>query len=271
MNEKLISIIIPAYNGEDTIKRCIESINSSNVEIIIVDDGSQDNTLNICKEYEMKNENIKVFHQKNKGQFSARNLGIKNSTGKYVMFMDCDDYYLDNTISRIQEIIEKYCEPDLIRFRYKKTPDGYLQYEYFNEHEKVIKKENFKEQVYPMFINGYMLNAIWTNCVKREVLYKIKLDDKTIKFGEDLLLNLEIFSNIDKAVFIEDVLYNYEYRSNSITNSTDEKKKLKKLEDCMDVYLNLYEYLLRWNMYNIENINIIKNRIKSEITKILEK
>lgn len=273
MRENLISVIIPAYNGMNTILNCIESIKSNTVEIIIVDDGSKDETLNICLELEKKHDNIKVFYQENQGQAVARACGIKNATGKYLMFLDCDDCYEANTISKVTEIIKKYDEPDLIRFRYKKIPDGYEQYKYFSEQEKLINKSDFKSAVYPMFLNSYMLNAVWTNCVKREIVNEIySLEDmEDIKFGEDLLLNLEIFSTIKNVVFIEDVLYKYIYNTNSTTNVKDEKRVLRNLMDSIKVYTKLYEYLIKWDMYNEENVKLASKKIADEAMGILKR
>ena len=251
MNKKIISVIIPAYNAEDTIEKCIESIKSSLAEIIVVDDGSQDNTFNICKKLSNKIDNLKIFSQQNKGQFFARKLGLKQATGKYIMFLDSDDFYEENTINRMLEVIKKYNEPDLVRFRFKKTIDGFCQYKYFEE-EKMIKKQDFPKQVYPMFLEGYMLNALWTNCVKREILEKIDIDVGNIRFGEDLLLSLEIFSKIENAVFIEDLLYNYVFKPSSVTNSKNKTKQLKNLKDSIEVYSTIYKYLLKWDMYNMK-------------------
>ena len=114
-----ISIIVPMYNVEETIERCIESIIHTPAEIILVNDGSIDNTLKICEKYVKNNCNIKVVSQENKGLRIARYTGIQNATKEYIMFLDGDDFYEKNTIERMVETIEKYNRPDLIRFRYK--------------------------------------------------------------------------------------------------------------------------------------------------------
>ena len=184
MSDRLISVIIPVYNGADSIKLPIESIDSDYAEIIIVDDGSTDDTFKVCKEYEKLYSNVVVYHQENGGPASAREYGIKKSKGKYVMFLDSDDFYEKGTSARMIQVIEKYNEPDLIRFRYRRVPDGKIQDEYFSETEKYVKSENFKEEVYPMYLSGFMLNAVWSNCIKREILAEIQLSDieKKLKF-----------------------------------------------------------------------------------------
>lgn len=268
--ENLISVIIPAYNAEKTIEKCINSINDKNIEIIIVIDGAKDDTLKICKKMQSENKMIKIIEQNNLGPYEARNTGIANAKGQYLMFLDADDYFIENTTNRIREVINKYNKPDLIRFRYEKSPDKYEQYRYMEEDEKKILKKDFCTEVYPMFLNGYMLNAMWTNCVKREIVQNIEINQTHIKYGEDLLLNLEIFSNINNVVFINDILYKYVFGKDSLTNTKSLKNLLANLLDGIEVYSLLHLYLKKWNMDTIENIKIVNNRIKKESNQIIK-
>lgn len=264
----LISIIIPTYNAENTIKRCIESIYSNNVEIIVIIDGATDNTLKICKKLQKDNKSIKIIEQNNKGPFEARNRGIQEAKGEYIMFLDSDDKFVSRTVERMNEVINKFKKPDLIKFRYRKMPKDYLQYKYTELEEIEIKKKDFKEKVYQMFLKGYMLNALWNNCVRKEILKEINIESSNIRFGEDLLLNLEIFSNIKNVVFINDVLYEYIENDKSITNSKSLDRLFNNLKDSISTYTTLYKYLLKWDMYNIENITIINKRIEKETNEI---
>ncbi len=95
MNKPLISIIVPVFNSEKYISRCINSIleqTYGNFELIIINDGSKDKSLKICEEYQKKDRRIKVFNQENKGQAFARNVGLDNAKGEYISFIDSDDY-----------------------------------------------------------------------------------------------------------------------------------------------------------------------------------
>ena len=271
-SNKNISIIIPIYNAESTIEECLMSIlkdNRQDIEVIAIVDGSVDNSLNICKKISKKDNRLKVIYQENQGIFLARQNGIKNSTGKYIMFIDSDDYMINNSLEKMREMIKKY-SPDLIRFRYMKNNGEYEQYKYFEEKEKYIKKEEFREEIYPMFISGYMLNAMWTNCIKREYLENINIDKyKNVLYGEDLMYNLEIFSNIQNAVFLEDVLYRYNTNENSITRTREIKRLLKNLEDCITIYTSLYTYLEKWNMLDSKNILKVQERIQKETSSII--
>ena len=273
MIDEKISVIIPVYNAEKFIEQCVSSINSTSAEIILVDDGSKDESLRICKELANKNKNIKVFHQENQGPASARRVGAEKASRDYVMFLDCDDCYEHNTISRVAEIIEKYNEPDLIRFRYKKIPHGYDQYEYFPEAEKFIEKKDFKALVYPMFLNGYMLNNVCVNCVKREIVTNCCLYEKDmqLRYGEDLILNLNIFSNVQNAVFINDILYDYIFKADSATNTQDQKRLRNNLRDSVYVYTKLFEYLKKWEMDDDQTIKLVRNRVIKEANAVMQR
>src|SRR5699024_7704751 len=118
MGSVKVSIIIPAYNVEDYIEQCIKSViqqSYSNIEIIVINDGSTDGTRKIIEKYIENNENLVLKNQDNQGQSAARNKGIELSKGEYIMFLDSDDYLSTNTVKNLVSNIEKY-EPDLIRF-----------------------------------------------------------------------------------------------------------------------------------------------------------
>ena len=268
MSNYLISVIIPAYNAEKTIEKCIKSISSNTVEIIVVVDGANDKTEEICKSLQKEMNNLKIIVQKNQGQFIARKSGIDNALGKYIMFLDSDDNYCENTIIEVEDLIKKYNEPDLIRFRYEK-PNEYQQYTYF-EKEKFIEKKDFKELVYPMFFKTYMLNALFTDCVKKDVLEKICIKQLDLRYGEDLLLNLEIFTNIKNVLFTNKILYKYITKKESITQTKDIGRLLKNLEDAIKVYSTLYEYLLKWDMQTKQNIELVNNKVIEETTRLIK-
>lgn len=270
MEEKNISVIIPVYNAQDTIKRAADSVLSSkreDIELILVVDGATDNSLEICNQIKENDNRVKVIYQENKGTLCARLEGINNATGRYLIFLDSDDEYLDGIFERMIELINKY-QPDLIKFRYKK--DKYDQYKYFEEDEILINKNDFPNKVYPMFIDGFQLNAIWNLCVKRERLNNIKFNAKNIKYGEDLMMNLEIFNNINSALFINDIFYKYNTNSNSVTQSRDRNKWLKNLQDVVDVYMSLFYYIKIWHMDTIDNIMKVEKRVKKEISVVIE-
>lgn len=269
MNNK-ISIIIPAYNAQKTIERCIKSISNAEVEIIVVIDGSTDETLKICNNLKKDISNLRIIQQENKGAYEARKVGTKNANGNYIMFLDSDDVYETNIIERMEELINKYNNPDIIRFRYRKIPDGYEQYKYNDKDEIKIEKQDFISKVYPMFIEGYMLNSLWTNCIKKELIQNINFDNEDIRYGEDLLVNYQLFSRANNVVFVNDILYNYIYNPDSSTSDRTIKTLLKHLEDSIFVYSLLYQYIAKWNINTEENVKKVNNRLKKETNTIIK-
>ena len=272
MEEKLISVVIPTYNAEKTMERAIESIQDSKVEIIIVLDGEQPETETVCRRLAENDQRIQILKQENQGCFVARRTGMLAAKGKYIMNLDSDDAYMPHTIEYVRELIEKYNEPDLIRFRYQKEPEGYDQYNYFSDgkEEHYLTKAEFKTQIYPMILNSYQLNAMWTNCIKKEYLEKIKLEDIGVRgYGEDLIVNLELFSDIQNVVFSEKICYRYITNPNSLTKSRDISKLLNNLEECIAIYTSFYHYLERWELDNKEYQKIIRYRIQKETSSLI--
>jgi len=273
LEENLISVVIPTYQAEKTIERAVESIQDEKVEIIIVLDGEQPETEAICRELAEKDARIQVLKQENQGCFMARRSGMLAAKGKYIMNLDSDDAYLPHTLEYIRELIEKYNEPDLIRVRYQKEPEGYDQYHYFSdgEEEHYLTKEEFPTQIYPMILNSYQLNAMWTNCIKKEYLEKIKLENIGIRgYGEDLVVNLELFSDIQNVVLSEKICYRYITQPDSITKTRDISKLLKNLEECITIYTSFYNYLERWGLDTKEYQKIIRFRIQKETGRLIE-
>lgn len=201
-NEFLLSIIIPIYNASKYIKRCVDSIiniEESGIEIILIDDGSDDNSFNIAIEYSKKNKNIKAYHQENHGVSSARNYGIKEANGKFIMFVDSDDFLEKNSLSKILELLNKK-ECDLILFPYYKGNDiyGYKKYSYelfeSNSEQKI-------EDIYRLTINQ-KINEPW----KKIYISKIIKDNK-IQFNEDMFMGEDLCFFIDYLNFVNRVYY----------------------------------------------------------------
>ena len=125
------SVIIPVYNSEKTIKRCIDSItlqNRSDVEIIVINDGSTDESESICKALQNEHENIIYIHQENGGVSSARNLGLSVATGEFVMFVDSDDYVDNQLLINIQKVVRIFISLvfGLLQMNLLKKPENFL-------------------------------------------------------------------------------------------------------------------------------------------------
>lgn len=146
----LFSIIVPAYNASCYIERCIKSIinqTDNDYELIIVDDGSTDNTFKLCENFEQENKNIKIFHQENKGVVFARAKGVKESKGKYLIFCDSDDMIHKDTLKLIKNVIDKI-EPDMVTF---KMSNNLEQLEKVNIGKYYNKKE-IEKYIFPYLL-----------------------------------------------------------------------------------------------------------------------
>lgn len=222
MTTPAISVLIPVYNVEQYLVKCIESVLKQDFqdwEMILVDDGSPDNSGAICDEYAQKDCRIKVVHKDNGGLISARQTGFVNSKGKYLVFLDSDDTLANEALSILyNNIIQGY---DVVKGGIVKVnqKDEIISTECFRISEGVIEgTENIIKKIFNGDIAPYLCGSIY----KRE-LFAAEIFDKSsearISFGEDWLTNLLTADNIQKILCIKDVVYNYFVNNESITNS----------------------------------------------------
>ncbi len=211
-----VSIILPVYNAEKTVKKTIESIMTQefkNYELIIINDGSTDNTLNICREYSM-HEKVKIINIENSGPSNARNVGIRECVGRYIMFIDSDDIYTHNMVSIMYNLIEdKKCE--LVCCNYSNISK-----------EKIINNNNITEHLYQknelfegieQMINKKVFNIIWNKIYKTDIIKSNNIYfDKNIELGEDYCFNIDYFEKINSLYVTNQFLYLYRIMANSI-------------------------------------------------------
>ena len=276
--EKLVSIVIPAYNAEKFIGECLEKIlnqDYKNIEVIVSNDGSTDRTFEIAQEYKNKDSRVKIYSQENSGSSVARINGARQAKGEYIMFLDSDDFFEEGAIKRLIEVADKY-NPDLIKFRLKTYPAKVPQAIIIpsQKSEVFIQKEEFKDKIYPLFFNSYSLNPNSTLMVKKSCFSIDDVDSyRKLRFAEDLKLSLELFDKAQSVVVLYDVLYNYVSNPLSTTGSDNMDKILYNLDNFVKVYTKLYEYMKKWNMDTKENIKNLDFKVLREVaifyTKIL--
>lgn len=217
-----ISIIVPAYNAEKYLSQCIESILTqtySNLEIILVDDGSKDSTGNICDEYQKKDERIKVIHQLNAGVSKARNAGLDIATGKHVMFIDADDFYERNACEVLyNEISQK--QADYVAGNYIHTNANGEKWEQplFDQTQYGNFELSMKDYQKSIFV---MNSVIWNKIFNREFLEKYKLRFVEGALAEDAIFSIDCYAHAKKAYYINDVVYNYRQNENNSSISTN--------------------------------------------------
>lgn len=252
MISKLISIIIPVYNIEKYVERCIMSLCNqtySNLEIIIIDDGSADNSLSICKN--IRDSRIKIYSQINKGVSSARNFGLKVANGEYIIFVDGDDYLEKNMIEELHKNIIKY-KVDISICNYKSIFNKEERLNTSNSMEIVLNKNDFVENLLEKnTFRGYL----WNKLIKREVIKNVKFDEN-IHIMEDLIFLLEISSNIKKVYYDSNLyLYNYVQRENSSL-----KKVTSKYLSILNAFPIIFKYIsIKSELYNIYMFDYISS------------
>jgi glycosyltransferase involved in cell wall biosynthesis len=220
-----LSIIIPVYNTEKFIKKCIDSclnqnIQNNNYEIIIINDGSTDNSLEIINSYVKNNDNIHVFSQSNKKQGSARNNGLTKAVGEYIWFIDSDDWINENILKElIDYVFEK--KPDILRFDAVNHFPNQLIRERKSYHvpNKIYKGEE-------VFLENKFSICVPFHLFKKSFLLESRLKFIEKIFFEDNEFMVKAFYKADKFQFYEKVLYNVRIRSNSSTRNNEITRKL---------------------------------------------
>lgn len=219
-----ISIIIPIYNSEKYIERCLKSImyqNYDNLEIILVNDGSKDKSVEIMKKFQKLDNRIKIIDKKNTGVSDTRNRGLEIATGDYIMFMDSDDCLEENAINKIINIIYEK-NVDIIKFNYnillnemkvKEESEDYTKYTQKILFELDIKK--FMDEILSGKINAY----VWTLVIKKEIIKNIRFNEK-IGMMEDLLFYINILLEASRMFVMNDGLYDYFVNPESVCNSS---------------------------------------------------
>ena len=207
-------MIVPVYNKEKYLRECIDSIlkqTYKNIEVIIIDDGSKDASGLICDEYEKRDRRIKVFHRKNCGVSSARNLGIEKSTGSWIAFIDADDWIEKNFIEELINCAKKE-NSDICICGYNRVSNNKIeiinkleQIESYNSYKYLIKTLN------PQTGFGFCHMRI----IKKDIIGNLHFDEK-LPVAEDAIFNIQISFKINKAVYCAKNLYNYRINSESV-------------------------------------------------------
>jgi glycosyltransferase involved in cell wall biosynthesis len=274
------------YNMEAYIKRCLISISKQtyeNLEIIIVDDGSSDNSLEICKVFAEKDNRLKIIHQTNQGVSSARNTGISNATGDYIAFVDSDDYIHPEMYERLYLLL-KNNDADIsgcfIRgcwdSDYVEPPRNDIHIEVFN---KIGALKTVFDSKYEIDGTGVVVT---NKLYKRSIFNKIRFNTEYIT-GEDEQIICYIMKNVEKFVITDERLYYYFNRSDSavhkeitedrkikhhigLLNMYDERLKLFKEEEYNEIYktcfINMMNLIIS-AFFSVNNIDFKKNLVQT--------
>lgn len=250
----LVSIIVPVYNTEKYLDECIQSIldqTYSNFELLLINDGSSDRSGEICDKYALKDERIKVFHQKNEGVSTARNLGLDHATGEWITFVDSDDYIGQDYIS---EFVKLEREENIIYLNTTKIING--------NKTNIFSIKNSSYTI-KNFVNKYMITSlgyVHSKFFKRKPIHEHKIRfDNNLSFAEDCLFILELLKFSD-SIFLSDInkyyyrdtpgslvkkIYSYEKELYLLKQA---KAKIQEIFECHK--LNIQTFLLEKELQN---------------------
>ena len=256
------SVIIPVYNVEKYINRCLKSILSqhyNDLEIIVIDNGSTDRSGSICDIYANEYANFSVYHIENHGVGSARNFGLSKARGEFIYFVDSDDYLVGNLFAEFED---------------KLTPDlDLLVFSYYNSFEQEMTEKNRTKKILPyngsydkydfskifkdLFLSD-MLYTVWNKFYRREFLIENNISFEKYELGEDVRFNLNAYRNVNKVYLSQDSYYVYVIgRKGSAMSSYNPKRLQYQLQE-----LKLVDSLLKdWNIDSSNLDNTVKSRI----------
>ena len=290
MDMPKVSIIVPVYNVEKYLPQCLESLVNQtyrNIEIICVNDGATDNSLSILREYEKKDHRIVIVEQANKGLSGARNTGINYIHGKYLMFVDSDDWIDLETCECAVDIAEKE-NTDLIFWSYvREFENSSKKKNIFQEEEIIFQEDEVKELLHRRMCgllgeelkypeNAHVIETAWGKLYLADIIIKNNIlftDTKEIG-TEDALFNLYVLEYVKKAVFINKY-YNHYRKSNMSSLTTGYRSELRgrwnNLIDKMFEYIDIKDMPESYKkaLYNRIALNVLElglNVVRSDLS-----
>jgi len=254
-----VSIMIPVYNDEKNLPKCINSILNQDFpdfELLLIDDGSTDNSSLICDDYASTDKRIKVFHKNNEGISKTRQIGLSQLIGKYVFFVDSDDWIEPSMISDAFKKIEENNSDILFMDIYNEYAPGKERY----TSQKTAFKNN--ESICSLVLERKILSCLWNVVIKRDFYERNNITfNKDVDYGEDSLFIIEILLNNPKSCYLNKAYYHHTFNKGSFTKTN---KKMVYLE--RRKFLNQIPILLmKYNRNDLEKHNFFPYNDKFEI------
>lgn len=244
----MVSVIVPVLNREKEIKKCLQSIMNQSykeIEIVVIDNCSTDNTVKIIKELQGIDNRIKLFISKLKGVSNARNVGLKKSTGDYVMFVDSDDTIDREMISKMMKIA-KQNHFDIVKCGYKSI--------HGSKSENFCLKEgiyDFDKDFWSEFFSTYNYNQVCAQLISKKICRSVTFNSN-VSMAEDYLFNYYLYKKANSIYVMDLPLYNYYYNESGMNYNKDINKVIKKIKDILYVCkeLSKSEQDYRWLIHN---------------------
>ena len=279
---ELISVVVPVYKVENYLKKCVDSIlcqTYDNLEIILVDDGSPDSCPKMCDDYMLIDKRIKAIHKNNGGLSDARNAGIEIATGRYITFVDSDDFLYVNAIEVLYDNIKKYNSDISIGGHKVIYSDGKIINRFNNKEYCIGPEETLRKILYD---DGIDLSA-WAKLYKLELFNKIKYP--VGRLYEDSATTYKLVDSSNKISVISVPVYEYVIRNDSITNYNFSRKKMDLILSTQEMteyvikrYPNLKKACNRRLMYaylstitQLAKSSVVDKKIKNELIDFISK
>lgn len=241
------SFIVPVYNTEKYLKKCLDSLVNQtykDFEIIVVNDGSTDKSSSIISKYQKKYKNIIVIDKENEGLSMARNRGVQKSSGKYIIFVDSDDYVSNKLL---EEVDKKIDDSDILRFQIATEDEGYTKINEYHEEgfESMCGYDAFK------YLSSYhFVEPAWCYVIRKNYYIENKFSFKKGVYHEDFGLIPYVIYKARKVKSIDFIGYYYIQRNGSIMNNNDYKKTVKKAFDMLEQYKTMRLFAKNINRKN---------------------
>jgi glycosyltransferase involved in cell wall biosynthesis len=248
------SIIVPVYNDENNLKRCLDSIVSqafTDFECLLIDDGSTDNSSAVCDEYAQKDSRIRVFHKDNEGISKTRQFGINNSTGRFTVFVDSDDWIESSLLQTAFQVIDT-ADPDIIFMDfYDENLSG--KERYVSQNISVLDIDTVIRQVFEQ--NLY--SCLWNVIIKRDLYLLNNISFiEGINYGEDSLFIIELLLNNPKIEYLNGAFYHHTFNHNSFTRKNKKNRYMERSKFLNQIPILLEKYNgLDMSEYNFFPIN----------------
>ena len=255
-----ISVIVPVYNVEKYLRRCVDSILSqtfTDFELILVDDGSPDGCPGICEDYREKDTRVRVIHKENGGLSSARNAGLDAARGEWIYFCDSDDYIEDNLLERCVEV-QNETGADFVRFNYTASKNGNIVDKPYMDSQKEALFDISDEREKLEFLDKILLEqkicwSAWGGYYRAGIIVdrQLRFADNKIIFAEDMFFSLMFSCYCNKVYYFPEMLYHYILRDDSIMGKAKSCEVSRMNELSKTAYNLLEEGYVKDNFYII--------------------
>lgn len=274
---ELISVVVPAYNCENTIERCLKSVLNQtyrSLQVIVVNDGSTDNTESVVKRIQNEDSRVKMVSTPNCGVSHARNIGIETAEGEYIAFLDADDFIDSTMYESLVSLIQKH-QVQIAHCSYKNVNENGEIISIVGNTGKILQ-QGHDEAIECFLTDRLFCEALWNKLYSKDLFDTVRLNED-LRINEDVLANFQLFKSVEKSVFYDRSFYSYVDNSHSVTHS--ESGGLFSAEQALTVAKMIYQLsvgesyeLLAKRKVAVKALNLYKEFVRCENDKtIIEK